>query len=150
MKGIVRRIVMMIMGVFMLGATATAGNGKAITLTDLPGMAQKTIKVYFGKKKVAMVKMEAGFFEKTSYDVVFTNGDKIEFDGNGNWKDVSVKTGAVPAALVPQAVRTYLKANYPRTKVVEIDKGRGKCEVKLSSGLEITFDNNYNVIDIDD
>lgn len=150
MKGIVRRVIMMIIGVFLMGATASAGNSKAITLTDLPGLAQETIKANFGKHKVAMVKMETGFFEKTTYDVVFTNGDKIEFDSNGNWKEVSVKSGAVPEALVPQAVRSYLKSNYPRTKVVEIDKGSNKCEVKLSSGLEITFDNNYNVIDIDD
>lgn len=150
MKGMVRRAIVMIIGVLMLGATAAAGNKKAITLTDLPGMAQKTVKANFGKRKVAMVKMETGFFEKTSYDVVFTNGDKIEFDGDGNWKEVSVKSGAVPSALVPQAVGVYLKSHYPRAKVMEMDKGTNKCEVKLSNGLEITFDNNYNVIEIDD
>lgn len=140
---------MTMMCVFMMSATANAGNEKAITLAELPGVAQKTIKTNFGKCKVAMVKMETGFFEKTSYDVVFTNGSKIEFDGNGNWKDVSVKTGAVPEALVPKAIRSYLKSHYPRTKVMEIEKKSNKCEVKLSSGLEITFDSNYKVIDID-
>ena len=36
---------------------------------------------------VAMAKLESGMFYK-SYDVVFTNGEKVEFDKSGEWKEV--------------------------------------------------------------
>lgn len=140
---------MTVMGVFLLSATANADNDKPIEISQLPATAQQVIKNNFADKKVAMAKMETGIFEK-SYDVIFTNGEKIEFDRNGNWTDISCKLSAVPTALIPAAIRTYAKNNYPDTKILKIEKDRGEYEIKLSNGLEITFNKNFQVIDIDD
>ncbi len=150
MKEMMRKAAMTLIGAIMACVTVTAGNSRAISREELPGMAQKIIKENFAKRKVAMMKLETGFFEKTTYDVVFTNGDKIEFDDEGNWVEISCRRGAVPGQLVPSDIRSYLREHYPKTRVVEIEKSRNKYEVKLSNGLEITFNENLRVIDIDD
>ncbi len=150
MNGFMRKAVMTLIGVIMACVTVTAGNSRAITKEELPRMAQKIIKENFAKRKVAMVKLETGLFEKTTYDVVFTNGDKIEFDDSGNWVEISCRRGAVPGQLVPAGIKSYLREHYPKPRIVEIEKGRNKYEVKLSNGLEITFNANMQVIDIDD
>lgn len=130
--------------------TVTAGNSRAISREELPAKAQKIISASFPKRKAAMMTLETGLFEKTKYNVVFTNGDKIEFDETGNWTEVSSKSGSVPASIVPAGIRTYMRGHYPKARIKEIDKGRSKYEVKLSNGLEITFDNDMRVIEIDD
>lgn len=149
MKGLLRVVIVTIMGVLMISAPAYADNDKPIDVAQLPVSAQKVLKANFADKKVAMAKMETGIFEK-SYDVVFTNGEKIEFDRNGNWTDISCKLSAVPSALIPAAIKTYATTNYPDTRILKIEKDRGEYEIKLSNGLEITFNKNFQVIDIDD
>ena len=48
--------------------------------------------------------METDWFDK-SYDVIFTNGDKLEFDKKGVWTEVNCKYSAVPVAVVPDAIK---------------------------------------------
>ena len=43
-----------------------------------------------------------------------------------------------------------MKQNYPETVIQKIERDKHKIEVKLSNRWEITFDNNMQVIDIDD
>lgn len=147
MKRVFTLLVFVLTGIFMLVLQARADNDKPITVGQLPATARQIVKKHFAGKKVAMAKMETGFLEK-SYEVVFTNGDKIEFDRNGSWTEV-VSKGNVPAALVPAAIRNYLKQNYPGQSVVKIEKDGRDYEVKLSGGLEITFNKNFKVTDID-
>ena len=68
----------------------------------MPQTAQTFIKTHFPDNKVAMAKMETDWFDK-SYDVIFTNGDKLEFDKKGIWTEVNCKYSAVPVAVVPEA-----------------------------------------------
>jgi hypothetical protein len=39
---------------------------------------------------------------------------------------------------------------YASTKVVELKREHNEWEVKLSNGLELTFDKQFKLIDIDD
>ena len=93
--------------------------------------------------------MESGLFEK-SYDVVFNNGEKLEFDRRGNWTEIDCKMSSVPSALVPAKIRSYVKATYPGTKILKLEKDDNRYEVKLSNRLEVTFNKNFQVVDIDD
>lgn len=129
-------------------APALADKDTPITVQQLPAAAQQFIKKHFARQKVALAKMETGIIEK-SYDVIFTNGSKVEFDRSGNWTEVSCKSSAVPAAIIPAAIQTYLKQNHPGVSVIKIEKDRRETEVDLANGVEITFNRNYQVIDID-
>ena len=64
-----------------------ADDDKPITVEQLPQKAQQFIKQYFADKTVTLAKMERDFMDK-SYEVLFSNGEKVEFDKNGEWKDV--------------------------------------------------------------
>lgn len=137
---------MALIAAMCLPSTASA---KAVMISEFPAAAQKMLKENFSGHKVAMSTMDYDLFSK-SYDVVFTNGDKVEFDSDGNWKEIKCKQSSVPKSLIPQGIRNYLKHHYTNTTVKEIERYGSKHEVRLSNGLEITFDKNFQVIEIDD
>ena len=124
---------------FSLGIfSAKADNDRMITVNQLPQ-----------NEKVAYAKFEREFLD-SKYEVVFTNSAKIEFFKNGDWKEVDCKYSTVPAAIIPQQIATYVKQNYPDASIVKIDRDKRDYEVKLTNRLELTFDLNFNLIEIDD
>lgn len=84
-----------------------------------------------------------------SYDVVLKNGTKLEFDKKGNLTEVECKQGTVPYRLIPQAIKNYLKANYPRQTVKKLEIKKNEYEVELANGLELTFNNRFQLVDMD-
>lgn len=129
--------------------TASAGDDTPITVGQLPQTAQNFIRSHFPDHKVAYAKEERDLM-KLSYDVVFADGTKLEFDKNGDWKEVDTKPATVPAAIVPERIATYIRSNYPDAAIVAIDRSPRKYEVELSNGLEVKFDIRYNFIGVDD
>ncbi|MBO8438803.1 MAG: PepSY-like domain-containing protein [Bacteroidetes bacterium] len=134
---------------FVASAPACADNDKPIAVTELPQIAQQFIKNHFPKEKVAYAKIERDFLE-VQYEVVFTNSSKLEFNKNGEWKEVNCKYSTVPKAIVPAQIVNYISQNYPDANVVKLERNSREYEAKLSNGLELTFDTNFNLIDIDD
>ena len=98
---------------------------------------------------MAYAKYEREFLEST-YEVVFTSSAKIEFYKNGDWKEIDCKYSTVPAAIVPAQIASYVKQNWPEASIVKIDRDKRDYEVKLTNRLELTFDLNFNLIEIDD
>ena len=127
---------------------ANAKGDKPISVNALPAKAQTVLRQHFGNQKVALATMESGIASK-SYDVVLQNGTKLEFDKKGNLTEVDCKQGIVPAPLVPQAIRNYLKVNYPGLTVKKLEKDKSEYEVELSNGLDLTFDKHFQLVDID-
>ena len=76
-----KKFIMMLVCMFAVHTMVMADNDRPIQVNQLPAKAQTFIKTYFKNHKVALAKMESGVFYK-SYDVVFTNGEKVEFDHN--------------------------------------------------------------------
>ena len=74
-----RKVLLILICLFGFSVYAMSSNDKPIQITDMPKQAQLFINKYFNGKAVAMAKMETDLFSK-SYDVIFTNGDKLEFD----------------------------------------------------------------------
>lgn len=144
-----KKLVMLLVCMFAMHSVVKADNDKPIQVNQLPAKAQTFISTYFKNQKVALAKQETELFYK-SYDVVFTNGDKVEFDKAGDWTEVQCRQSEVPAQIVPQAIRNYVKTNYPDAKILQIERDKKEYEVKLSNRWEITFDAQMRVIDIDD
>ena len=144
-----KKIMFISVVLLMFGITfAHADNDKPITVDQLPQKSQQFIKQHFPKAKIAFVKMETELFDK-SYDVVFNNGDKLEFDKKGEWTEVNCRSTVVPAKVIPAPIKKYVETNYPEAKVLSIERDRYDYEVKLSNFWEIKFDMNFNVIDMD-
>lgn len=137
-----------LLSVFVLSAPASADKDTPINLNQLPAAAQQVIKTHFAGKKVALAKYDKDITDK-SYDVIFTDGSKLEFDRNGKWTEIFCPTGSVPTALVPAAITQYVNTHYAPAKIIKIERDKRETEIKLSDGMEITFNTKYQVTDID-
>lgn len=127
---------------------AWADKDTPISVNQLPNTAQQVVNRHFSGRKVALAKQETGVFEK-SYEIIFTNGDKVEFDRGGNWTELDCKYSSVPSALVPSAIRSYVAKQYAGSTIRKIERDRNGYEVKLSNGVEIEFNKKFQVVDID-
>ena len=144
-----KKIAFLFICLFTMSLSVWAGNDKPIDMTEMPKAAQTFIKTHFASQSVAMAKMENEFMSK-SYDVIFTNGDKVEFDKKGNWTNVDCEHTQVPVAIIPQAIQQYVNKNYPQAKVVKIEKNDRKgYDIELSNGFDIEFDKKFRVVEID-
>lgn len=143
-----RKLLAIVMAMFVCVAVVKADNEVPVTVKELPATAQTFINTHFKDKKVALAKKETGFFE-LSYDVIFTDGNKLEFDRNGNWKEVNCKYSSVPAAVVPQQISDYVKANYAGINILSIEKDDREYEVRLANRVELTFTLQFQLLDID-
>ena len=145
---IMKKLVFLLVCLFTLQTVARADDDKPIHVTQMPQPAQQFIKQHFADSKVTLAKMESDFFYK-SYEVIFTNGDKVEFDNKGNWEEVNCKYSSVPTAIIPAAIQKYVATNYPDAKILKIERDKKDYEVKLSNRTELKFDLKFNLIDID-
>lgn len=143
-----KKLLAIVMAMFVCVAVVKADNEVPVTVKELPATAQTFINTHFKDKKVALAKKETGFFE-LSYDVIFTDGNKLEFDRNGNWKEVNCKYSSVPAAVVPQQISDYVKANYAGINILSIEKDDREYEVRLANRVELTFTLQFQLLDID-
>ncbi len=144
-----KKIIVSLAALIMASGAAFADNDKPITVDQLPATAKQFISDYFPDAKVSYAKIDKEIFDK-NYEVVFTNGNKVEFNAKGEWKDVSCKFTQVPEGITPQQINSYVATNYQDTKIVEISRDKRDYEVQLSNGLELTFDLKFNLIEIDD
>lgn len=55
----------------------------------------------------------------------------------------------MPAAVIPAAIASYVKENYPGATIRKIEKERREYEVRLSNRVELTFDLKLRLVDID-
>ena len=147
MKRILETMLFALALLFASPASANTDGGKAISPGKLPQAVLQTINTHLPGRKIAIAKVESELFSK-SYTVIFTNGEKIEFDGRGRWTEVKCKRSAVPASLVPAQIAQYIRANYPDCRILEIERD-DEYEVKLSNHVEVTFNKKFEVIDID-
>ena len=144
-----KKLVFLFACLFAMTLNVSAGNDKPIQVTEMPKLAQQFIKNHFANQSIAMAKVETEFMDK-NYDVIFTNGDKVEFDKKGKWTKVDCEHSQVPQAIIPMAIQHYVAKNYPDAKVVKIEvTDRKGYDVDLSNGFDIEFDKKMNVRDID-
>lgn len=133
----------------MAFAGVASADDKPITFEQLPAKAQQFIKTNFPQEKIAFTSLDRDIFGDT-YDVLFASGTKLEFTDKGEWKEIKCKYSTVDEKFIPEQIRNYVTDTYPGTKYVKIEKGKNGYEVELTNGLELTFDRNFVLIDIDD
>ena len=85
-------------------------------------------------------------------EVYLSDGSKVEFTANNEWKKITCPGKAVPSALVPNAITNYVKSNYQSAIIYKIDKNYNTYEVELNNGVELHFGNDGQFLgmDVDD
>ena len=111
--------------------------------------AQEFLQSHFVGQSVALAKVDKELMHH-SYEVIFDNGNEVEFNKKGEWTSVDCKQSQVPAALVPKRIQEYVGKHYPKAKIrkIELTDHKG-YEVKLDNGFELEFDKKMNIKDID-
>ena len=89
-------------------------------------------------------------FVAPDYEVVLDNGSVLQFSSSGVLEKIEAFKEGVPVSLIPKKIQEYVSNNYQGVFYREYEIDRGKYEVKLSNGLELTFNNAFTVIEIDD
>ncbi len=130
-----KKLVFMILsGVVALSAFA----GRPISVSELPSEANALLKTHFSSVKV--VKVEKDIDDgSVEYEVRLADGTELDFNSKGVWQNIDMPRGkTVPAAIVPNGVKEYLKAQEINSGVEELSrKSRGIFEVELSDGTEL-------------
>lgn len=143
-----KKLTIMLVCLFALQGLAKADNDQPIEVNQLPKKSLDFLKQHFADISVSYAKIEKELLDK-QYDVVLTGGQKIEFDKNGEWTNVDCKHTVVPAAIIPQQIKEYVKKKFPEQKIIQIERNKKTYEIELNNKLEVKFDQKFNVIEID-
>ncbi len=121
---------------------------KPSTFAQLPAAAQSFITTNFPAEKISFVTVDDDFI-RPDYTVMFVNGTKVQFSNNGALEKIESREG-IPAELVPVQIRDYVKVHHSDAVITGYEVGRKSYEVKLSNRLELKFNRNFVLVEIDD
>ena len=145
-----KRIGIILIGLALMTNMACADNDKVTNnINELPQVSRTFLNNYFDGNKVSHIKIDKDLFLVDSYDVILTDGTSVEFNRDGEWKEVKSFQQNIPDTLIPAEIRQYVNQNYPGQKIMTVERGKRKVSVDLANGLELEFDLNGNLIDID-
>ena len=144
-----KKLVLTLSVFFAAIGVACADVDRPIEVDKLPDAAQKFLKQYFPNASVSLAKVDVELAYK-EYDVLLTDGTRIDFNNSGEWIDVDCKYAAIPEGIVPQQIVDYVAKNYPNVNILRIERDRHTYEVSLSNRLKLTFDKKFKIVDIDD
>ena len=133
----------------MVQTVSTFANDRIIPAEQLPSAAKNFILKNFPGQAVSFAKIDKDF-GKTTYEVHLNNGVELEFDKSGTWDKVDCNYSAVPANLVPAAIANYVKTHFAGATIVKIDKERYGYDVELSNELDLKFNKQGQLVNIDD
>lgn len=118
---------------------------ETIATDRLPSEAKTFISQYFPSISIVSAQKD-----KDDYEVVLSDGTRIDFNKSGEWTDVDAPVGkTVPTGFYPAAIDSYIATSYTGTGINEISKERRGYDVELVTGIDLIFDTEGNFISLD-
>lgn len=139
-----------VIGILALSLLMTACSDKPVAPTQVPEPIKAFIQQNFAGQNISYAEKD---LELTGwkYEVVLTDGTRVDFDTDDAWDKIeSPMTAPVPTALIPAPLVTYLQANFPDAIILKIDKEHYGYEVELANGLELKFNKQGALMEMDD
>lgn len=137
-------------GIFALVLLMTGCSDKPVLPAQLPVPIQTFVQQNFPGQTVTFAQKD---LELTGwkYEVFLADGTHIDFDTDDMWDKIECPlTTPVPTALIPPPVAATIQANYPDAMITKIDKERNGFEVDLANGLELKFNKQGAIVEMDD
>ena len=136
---------LLIAAIFSFGLAAA--QDKKVEFNDLPADAINFVRQYFLVADITSVWKDTDYNDE-EYSVIFKDGLKVEFNGEGDWKEIKVHRGKVPDHVVPEKILAHVKATFPFESIKEVSRSlkHKKYEVGLTDGQELKFDEQFNFI----
>ena len=135
--------------IVLASVTFAKADDRPVTFEQLPKAAQTFINTNFPKDKVSFATVDDDIIAP-DYEVALVSGVMMQFRHDGSLESIKSRTGNIPAGIIPQQIINGVKGYYPDAVILEYDIDRLSYEVKLSNRMEIKFDRNFNIIEIDD
>lgn len=139
------KVILLLVVMMTMGFRAKADHDQVIPFNQMPEAAQAFLKQHFANKVPLVVTVDWD-----DYTIRYESGEKVEFDKNGNWKEIDCRSSIVPTELIPEEIKTNIASTFPGAMILKIDRNRRGYEVKLNNGLEVEYSPTFQVIDIDD
>ena len=143
-----KKILTFIVGLFAFTALINADD-RPVPFDQLPEQAKTFVKTNFASAKVLYSSVDDDIIAP-DYEVILDNGFEIQFKNDGRLESIDANMGSIPESINPDQIKTYVKANHPNVTYKEYEVGARSYEVKISNGLELTFNLDFKVIEIDD
>jgi hypothetical protein len=137
-------------GIFALALLMTGCSDRPVLPAQLPVPIQTFVQQNFPGQTVTSAQKD---LELTGwkYEVFLADGTHIDFDTDDMWDKIECPlTNPVPTALIPPSVAATIQANYPDAMITKIDKERNGFEVDLANGLELKFNKQGAIVEMDD
>lgn len=134
---------------FFASTAVVVADERPIKIGQMPKAAISFLNKNFTGVEVLYANVERDVLD-TDYEVGLADGTKIDFNGSGEWTDVSNKKSGVSSKLLPQKITTYIEQNYANVQIIKIERSSRKYEVKLTNGLELLFTPYGELIGFDD
>lgn len=147
MKQIMKKILTVVAALFLYAALAFADE-RPVNVEQLPEAARTFLNANFSGEKILYASKEDDLIYP-DYTVALSNGALVEFYNNGALKSVETKYG-ISTELIPIQIVEFVKVRYPDAYFIEYEVTKHHYEVKLSNRLELKFNKNYNLMEIDD
>ena len=138
------------MCVITLLVSMAACSDKPVTPEQLPEPVKSFVKEHFPDQSISFADKD---LELTGcqYDVVLADGSRIDFDTDNMWEKIEgTLTAPVPTDLIPPAIVTHIQSNFPDAMIIKIDKESYGYEVELANGLELKFNKEGALMEVDD
>ncbi len=129
----------------LLVSNVALADDKPIPVDQLPATAKAFVQSNFKGKKIVYAEKDWN-----SYECRLNDGTEIEFNKKGKWEKIDCQKKAVPATLIPDAIKKYVEANFKGILITKIDQGGRGYEVELSNDLDLKFNDQGKFIGMDD
>ena len=129
--------------------SAASAQDSKVTFNDLPADAINFVRQHFLVYHIASVWKDTDYNDE-EYTVIFRDGLEIEFNGNGDWKELKARHGKVPDHVVPEKILAHVSATFPFESIKEVSRNltKKRYEAELTDDQELKFDENFNFIGV--
>ena len=136
--------------IFALVLLMTGCSDKPVMPTELPAPVMSFIQQTYPGQTITFAQKDLELTGR-KYEVFLADGSHVEFDTDDTWDKVeSPMTQPVPAQLIPAPIATHLQANFPGAFVTKIDKERNGYEIELATGVELKYNKQGALMEMDD
>ena len=112
-----------------LSFSAASAQDSKVTFNDLPADAINFVREHFLVDHIASVWKDTDYNDE-EYTVIFRDGLEIEFNGNGDWKELKARHGKVPDHVVPEKILAHVRATFPFESIKEVSRNLTKRDTK--------------------
>ena len=127
----------------------TSCSDRPVVPAQVPAAIQNFVKQNFPNQSISYAERDLEWFTY-KYDVILLDGTEINFDTDNEWDKVDCHMAPVPQSLIPAPIATYVNTNFAGVSITKIDKEFFGYDVELANGLELKFNKQGALTEMDD